>query len=164
MGRCSSSYLKRTAGHVVASFLRPSSSGQHGLSASRKETSVCRGKKSACRQGSLRCDSEIDESCRKGVDINLETCKAVELNDVPSRFYVSLGTKEGGVYKRSSYFSARAAICRYVSKDITRPFNVFQTPESHASNRVLDGVLKKNESVAHYSSLFLDRDTLGIAQ
>ena len=63
----------------------------------------------------------------KDVDINLETCTTVELNDALSRFYVSLRTKEGGVYKRSSLLSARAAIGRYVSKDINRPFNVFQT-------------------------------------
>ena len=83
----------------------------------------------------------------KGVGINLETCTVAELNDALSRFYaVSLRTKEGGVYKGSSYLSARAAIGRYVSKDINRLFNIFKTPELQASNRVLDGVIKKNRN------------------
>lgn len=38
----------------------------------------------------------------KGDDISLENCTAVELNDALSRLYVSLRTKEGGDYKRSS--------------------------------------------------------------
>ena len=81
----------------------------------------------------------------KGVDINLESCTTVELNDALSRFFISVRTKKGGVYKQS-YLSVRAAIGHYVSKDINRPFNVFQTPELQASNRVLDGVLTKNNN------------------
>lgn len=81
-----------------------------------------------------------------GLRLDLQTCSGTELNDVLGRFYLSLRNKEGGIYKKSSYLAARAAIGRYVTSDLKRPFNVFQSPELQGSNRVLDGVLKKNKA------------------
>lgn len=82
----------------------------------------------------------------KGVGFNLETCTAVELNDALGQFCDSLRTKEPGRrhLQESTYLSAHAAMGCYVSKDMNCPFDIFQTPELQASNRVLDSVLKKN--------------------
>ena len=81
-----------------------------------------------------------------GIHLDLKTCSATELNGVLGRFYVSLRNKEGGMYMKNSYLAARAAIGRHVTVNLKRPFNVFQSPELQGSNRVLDGVLKKNKS------------------
>ena len=50
------------------------------------------------------------------------------------------------VYKKSSYLAARTALGRHVSVTLQRQFNVFKTQELQDSNRVLDGVLKKNKA------------------
>ena len=106
------------------------------MSSSGKETSVCRGKSSqlvakvvedatpkSTKVATSFWVAVFKSFCEEeGVDINLEACTAIELSDALSRFYVSLRTREGGVYKRSSYLSVRAAIGRYVSKDINGPF------------------------------------------
>ena len=46
--------------------------------------------------------------------IELTTCSGEELNQVLCEFYPSLRTKKGELYKKASYFAARAAIHREV--------------------------------------------------
>ena len=82
----------------------------------------------------------------KDLSIDLTKCSAQYFNDVLRRFYVSMRTKQGLVYKKSSFLAARAALGRHVTVTLQRPFNVFQKQELQESNRVLDGVLKKNKA------------------
>ena len=82
----------------------------------------------------------------KDISIDLTSCSVLEFNDALSRFYVSMTTKEGGVYKQSSSLAARAALGRHVSITLQRPFDVFKTQNLQESNRDLDGVLKKNKA------------------
>ena len=82
----------------------------------------------------------------KDISIDLTKCSAQDFNDALSLFYVSMRTKQSLVYKKSSYLAARAALGRHVTVTLQRPFNVFKTQELQESNRILDGVLKKNKA------------------
>ena len=82
----------------------------------------------------------------KDISIDLTKCSAQDFSDALSRFYVSMRTKQGLVFKKSSYLAVRAALDRHVTVTLQRPFNVFKTQELQESNRVLDGVLKKNKA------------------
>ena len=82
----------------------------------------------------------------KDISIDRTKCSAQDFNDALSRFYISMRTKQGLVYKMSSYLAARAALGWHVTVTLQRPFNVFKTQELQESNRVLDGVLKKNKA------------------
>ena len=69
----------------------------------------------------------------KDISIDLTSCSAPEFNDALSRFCLSMRTKEGGVYMKSSYLAARAALCRYVSVTLQRPVQRLQN--SRASRK-----------------------------
>ena len=92
------------------------------------------------------------------IDFDLSTCSAQELNDVLCKFYPGLRTKKGELYKKSSYFAARAAVHRKV-QELGRPFNLFKSVEFSQSHRVLDATLKVKKldgeelSVRHKASL-----------
>ena len=92
------------------------------------------------------------------IQLDLATCSAQELDDVLSKFYPSLRTKKGDLYKKSSYFTARAAVHRKV-QELGRPFNLFKSVEFSHSHRVLDATLKMKKlageepSVQHKSAL-----------
>ena len=92
------------------------------------------------------------------IDFDLSTCSAQELNDVLCKFYPGLRTKKGELYKKSSYFAARAAVHRKV-QELGRPFNLFKSVEFLQSHRVLDATLKvkkldgEEPSVRHKASL-----------
>ena len=84
--------------------------------------------------------------CReKCIQLSLETCSAKELDDCLKKFYFGLRTKDGRVYQRSSYVSARSAIQRQLVI-LKRPFNLRVGEEFQNSNHVLDAVLKKNKA------------------
>ena len=54
--------------------------------------------------------------CReKSIQLSLETCSAQEMDDCLKKFYFGLRTKDGRVYQRSSYVSARSAIQRQLA-------------------------------------------------
>ena len=71
----------------------------------------------------------------------MSTCSAEELNKVLCQFYPSLRTKKGEMYKKSSYFAARAAPHRRI-QELKRPFNLFKTAVFTESHRVFDATLK----------------------
>ena len=84
--------------------------------------------------------------CReKSIQLSLETCSAQELDDCLKKFYFGLRTKDGRVYQRSSYVSARSAIQRQLAI-FKRPFDLRSGEQFQNSNRVLDAVLKKNKA------------------
>ena len=59
---------------------------------------------------------------------------------------LGLRTKNGELYKKSSYLAARASIGRYVTVDLEHPtINVFKTPELQKYNRVLNAILIENK-------------------
>ena len=72
---------------------------------------------------------------------DMSTCSAEELNKVLCQFYPSLRTKKGEMYKKSSYFAARAALHRRI-QELKRPFNLFKTAVFTESHRVFDATLK----------------------
>ena len=74
------------------------------------------------------------------------------MNDVLCQFYKCLRTKAGGFYKKASYLSARASFGCYVTVDLKRPLNIFQTPELQVSNRVLKAVLIENRMCGESST------------
>ena len=84
--------------------------------------------------------------CReKSIQLSLETCSAQELDDCLKKFYFGLRTKDGRVYQRSSYVSARSAIQRQLAI-FKRPFDLRSGEQFQNSNRVLDAVLKKDKA------------------
>ena len=55
----------------------------------------------------------FDAFCREqGLAIDLAIYSATKLNDALCKFYPALRTKKGEMYKKASYFAARAAIHR----------------------------------------------------
>ena len=80
----------------------------------------------------------------QNIQINLTTCSAEELNQVLCKFYPSLRTKKGELYKKASYFAARAAIHRKV-REFNRPFNIFKSECFAQSHRVLDATLRSKK-------------------
>ena len=84
--------------------------------------------------------------CReKSIQLSLETCSAQELDDCLKKFYFGLRTKDGRVYQRSSYVSARSAIQRQLAI-FKRPFDLRSGEQFQNSNRVPDAVLKKDKA------------------
>ena len=80
----------------------------------------------------------FDHICNeKDIAINLKTCGVEELKGVLCRFYRGLRTKSGDFYKKLSYLAARASIGRYVTVDLQRPSNLFQTVQP-AEHHVFD--------------------------
>jgi len=88
----------------------------------------------------------FNEFCEeKGIVIDLKTCGVLDLNRALCRFYRGLRTKNSQFYKKASYLAARASLGRYVTVDLQRNFNLFQTLELQESNRVLNAVLIENK-------------------
>ena len=81
----------------------------------------------------------------KGINIDLATCSASDLDDCLKKFYGGLRTKKGLTYQKGSYMSARSAIQRHLTY-LKRPFNVRSDSAFNASNRILDAVLKHNKA------------------
>ena len=81
----------------------------------------------------------------KGINIDLATCSASDLDDCLKKFYGGLRTKKGLTYQKGSYMSARSAILHHLTY-LKRPFNVRTDSVFNASNRILDAVLKHNKA------------------
>ena len=80
----------------------------------------------------------------QNIQIDLTTCSGEELNQVLCEFYPSLRTKKGELYKKASYFAARAAIHRMVH-EFSRLFNIFKSECSAQLDRVLDATSSRVE-------------------
>ena len=94
------------------------------------------------RKSTLMWVTTFDAFCREqGLVIDLATCSATELNDALCKFYPALRTKKGEMYKKASYFAARAAIHRR-TRELDRPFNIFKSDCFSRSHAVLDATLK----------------------
>ena len=81
----------------------------------------------------------------KGINIDLATCSASDLDDCLKKFYGGLRTKKGLTYQKGSYMSARSAILRHLTYQ-KRPFNVRTASVFNASNQIVDAVLKHNKA------------------
>ena len=79
---------------------------------------------------------ETDQEC------NLETCSREQVDQLLSRCYVAMKSKDGGCYQELGYLGFRAAIQRQ-SNVHDGNFNIFPETEFTNSNEVLDGVLKQ---------------------
>ena len=93
----------------------------------------------------LRVFKDFCEAREKTLD--LETCSPKEMDSFLSEFYLALRNKKGGLYMKASYMAARAALSRYMVKELRREeMNIFRNCAFSQSNAVLDGVLRKKKA------------------
>ena len=80
----------------------------------------------------------------QNIQIDLTMCAGEELNQVLSKFYPSLRTKKGELYKKASCYAVRAAIHRKV-REFNRPFNIFKSECFAQSHGVLEATLRSKQ-------------------
>ena len=66
--------------------------------------------------------------------MNLKTCSAEELFAVLEGFYFDLKKKDGTLYRRASYLTARGAIQRHL-RELHRRFNIYSDQAFEQSNK-----------------------------
>ena len=98
------------------------------------------------RKSTDMCVSVFNKFCsEQDINLDLAICSANELNDALCKFYPSLRTKAGGLYRKASYLASRGVIHRR-TQELKRPFNVFKSEAFAQSHRVLDARLKTKKS------------------